>query len=175
MLKWTHYPQLRVIALLIFFGFGAMGILNENARLAEIGPVAGGGPNGEAFDIRTDGPGGTPGPEVAILNAVGYNLKTPAQMVAGLISLVQQMQIRNQGSSFTDQLQQVETDINTRNRQACGDLKGFTNHLRAQTGKTVTTAQANQILAAVAEIQAALGCFLNLGGRGRHAPNGLGS
>jgi hypothetical protein len=33
-------------------------------------------PNGTAFDITTDGPGGTPGPEVAILNAVGFNLQS---------------------------------------------------------------------------------------------------
>lgn len=34
-------------------------------------------PDGAAFDITTDGPGGTPGPEVAMLNAVGFNLQNP--------------------------------------------------------------------------------------------------
>ena len=32
---------------------------------------------GQAFDILTDGPDGTPGPEVTILNAEGYNLIVP--------------------------------------------------------------------------------------------------
>jgi hypothetical protein len=41
-------------------------------------------PDGQAFDITTDGPGGTPGPEVAILNAVGFNL-TPEPGTLGLL------------------------------------------------------------------------------------------
>ena len=32
---------------------------------------------GHSFDIRTDGPGGTAGPEIAMLNAVGYDLTLP--------------------------------------------------------------------------------------------------
>ena len=84
--------------------------------------------------------------------------ETPAQLVSDLLAVVQQMQIPKQGVSFTNQLQQVETDINTNNGQACGDLAAFLNHLKAQTGKTVTVAQANQIMASVAKIQAALGC-----------------
>jgi len=39
------------------------------------------------FDITTDGPGGTPGPEIAILNAIGYNLQsaTPEPATFGLL------------------------------------------------------------------------------------------
>jgi hypothetical protein len=35
------------------------------------------GCQGGSLNITTDGPGGTPGPEVAMLNAVGYDLTTP--------------------------------------------------------------------------------------------------
>jgi len=35
------------------------------------------GCQGSSLNITTDGPGGTPGPEVAMLNAVGYDLTTP--------------------------------------------------------------------------------------------------
>jgi hypothetical protein len=47
----------------------------------------GGCPNGSQFDITTDGPGGTAGPEVALLNAIGFNLNTstPEPATIGLI------------------------------------------------------------------------------------------
>jgi len=41
-------------------------------------------PNGATFDILADGPGGTVGPEVAILNAVDYNLVVPEPGTLGL-------------------------------------------------------------------------------------------
>jgi hypothetical protein len=41
---------------------------------------------------------------------------------------------------------------------ACGDLTGFINHVMAQSGKQLTVAQANQLLAAAAQIRAVLGC-----------------
>ncbi len=42
-------------------------------------------PNGATFDILGDGPGGTVGPEVAILNAVGYNLVVPEPGTLGTL------------------------------------------------------------------------------------------
>ncbi len=84
--------------------------------------------------------------------------KTPGQMVASLITTVQGMSITRLGNSLTNQLQVVETDINTQNGLACGDLRAFAHHVRAQTGKSITTAQANQLLAAVASIESALNC-----------------
>ena len=86
--------------------------------------------------------------------------ETPAQMVTDLIAAVQQMNIPKQGGSFSNQLQQIEADITAQNGRACLDLMGFVNHLKAQTGKTVTAAQANQIMTAVASISTALGCSL---------------
>lgn len=44
-------------------------------------------PNGQTFDILSDGPGGTTGPEVAILNAVGYDLAAPEPGTLGMMGL----------------------------------------------------------------------------------------
>jgi hypothetical protein len=79
-------------------------------------------------------------------------------MVSSLITTVQGMSIPKQGTSLTDKLNQILTDINTQNGLACQDLTAFANQVNAQTGKTITTAQANQLLTAVASIEAALKC-----------------
>ena len=42
-------------------------------------------PNGATFDVLTDGIGGTVGPEIAILNAVGYDLATPEPGTLGML------------------------------------------------------------------------------------------
>ena len=71
---------------------------------------------------------------------------TPATVTAYLITLVTGMNIEDQGTSLTDQLIHVLTDINNNTLgQACSDLTAFTNHVSAQTGKKITTAQAAQI------------------------------
>jgi len=44
-------------------------------------------PNGATFDILSDGTGGTAGPEVAILNAVGYNVTAPEPGTMGMFGL----------------------------------------------------------------------------------------
>jgi len=56
------------------------------------------------------------------------------------------------GNSFTAQLQAVG------GKNACGTLNAFTNHVRAQSGKKLTTAAANAALAAAARIAAIIGC-----------------
>lgn len=83
---------------------------------------------------------------------------TPAAMVSTLITVVEGMNIPQQGTSLTDQLRNILNDINTQNGLACNDLKAFANHVRAQTGKKITTAQADQLLNNVASIKAALNC-----------------
>jgi hypothetical protein len=83
---------------------------------------------------------------------------TPAQMVAVLITTLQGMNITRQGTSLTDQLQQVENDLTANNGSACGDLRAFANHVSAQSGKALTTTQANQLLTAVGSIELALSC-----------------
>ena len=44
-------------------------------------------PNGHTFDILSDGPGGTVGPEVSILNAVGFDLAAPEPGTLALFGL----------------------------------------------------------------------------------------
>jgi hypothetical protein len=75
-----------------------------------------------------------------------------------LITTVQGMQIPQLGGSLTNQLQTVMNDIATGNGLACQDLKAFSNHVKAQTGKKIKSAQASEIQNAVAEIKASLGC-----------------
>jgi Big-like domain-containing protein/HYR domain-containing protein len=86
------------------------------------------------------------------------NPLTPAQMLVGLIATFQAMNIPKQGTSLTDQLQQVATDIATQNGLACEDLVTFASHVNAQRGKTITNTQANQLLAAVTSLKSALNC-----------------
>jgi hypothetical protein len=52
----------------------------------------------------------------------------------------------------------VEADIASQNGLACQDLKAFVNHLKAQTGRSITFAEAQQLLAAVASLEVALNC-----------------
>jgi hypothetical protein len=42
--------------------------------------------------------------------------------------------------------------------QACSDLTGFINHVKAQSGKALRVSQANQLIAAAKQIQAVLDC-----------------
>ena len=83
---------------------------------------------------------------------------TSAQMVTALSATVQAMNIAALGTSLTDQLQVVQTDLTANNGLACQDLVNFASHVIAQTGKKITMAQTNQLLANVATIEAATGC-----------------
>jgi hypothetical protein len=86
------------------------------------------------------------------------NQKTPVQMLSDLVVVIQQMNIPKQGTSLIDKLQQISTDITAQNGLACPDLTAFMNQLKAQTGKTITTGQASQLVTATAAIQTAVGC-----------------
>jgi len=44
-------------------------------------------PDRQTFDILSDGPGGTVGPEVSILNAVGFDLAAPEPGTLALFGL----------------------------------------------------------------------------------------
>jgi hypothetical protein len=70
-----------------------------------------------------------------------------------LLSLVTGLNIM-QGTSLTDQLNTVLVDLN----KACSDLTSFANHVRAQTGKAITSAQAATILQWEGSIAAAIPC-----------------
>ena len=84
---------------------------------------------------------------------------TPATLAAYLLTLVTGMNIGDQGTSLTDQLIHVLTDINNNTLGlACSDLTAFTNHVGAQTGKKITTAQAAQIQTWAGYIRSGIPC-----------------
>ena len=89
------------------------------------------------------------------------HVKGAAEQISDLISLVNSFNLSPQGiqTSFDSQLQAVQADLAANNTaQACSDLTSFINHVNAQSGKMLTVAQANQLLAAATRIQAVLGC-----------------
>ena len=84
----------------------------------------------------------------------------PVLLTSNLINTVNSFNLPGQqANSFINQLHSVLADLNAGNTaQACGDLTGFINHVRAQSGKELTPAQASQLIAAAKQIQADLAC-----------------
>jgi hypothetical protein len=80
--------------------------------------------------------------------------------VNDLISLVNSFPIANGlKTSLLAQLHAVQADLQANNTaQACADLTSFINHVQAQSGKGLTTSQANQLLTAANRIKAVLAC-----------------
>ena len=63
------------------------------------------------------------------------------------------------GKSLANKLQEVLTAVRAGNKAAaCGELQGFLNEVRAQDGKKLTTAQAQQFTADATRIRAVLAC-----------------
>jgi alpha-tubulin suppressor-like RCC1 family protein len=63
------------------------------------------------------------------------------------------------GGSFSSQLNQAIAQLAAGQTQAaCNDLTAFANHVKAQSGKQLTTTQANALLAQIAQIKSAIGC-----------------
>ena len=81
----------------------------------------------------------------------------PAELTGTLISTVIGMHIQL-GTSLTDQLNIVLQDLLNNNGLACQDLQAFVNHVKAQTGKMISRAQAAIIADQVAKISAAIPC-----------------
>ncbi len=68
------------------------------------------------------------------------------------------------GTSLVDQVTQVLSDLSHgTNGLACSDLQIFASHIKAQTGKKISTAQATTIMQWVGWIGAAIpgGCQIN--------------
>jgi YVTN family beta-propeller protein len=84
--------------------------------------------------------------------------QSPAQMVTSLLGAIQAMHLPKLGSSLTGQLQVVADDIAAQNGLECSDLAAFAHHVEAQSGKSITPADASQLLQTVASIEAALNC-----------------
>jgi X-Pro dipeptidyl-peptidase len=63
------------------------------------------------------------------------------------------------GKSFADKVKSVQADVGSAQMaRACLDLRGFVDEVKAQSGKKVTTAKANSLLAQAPEISTVLGC-----------------
>ena len=87
-----------------------------------------------------------------------YNV---ASLISDLITLVNSFNLSPGGiqTSFDSQLQVVQADLAANNTaQACSDLTSFINHVNAQSGKLLTTAQASQLLATAKQVQTILAC-----------------
>lgn len=84
----------------------------------------------------------------------------PAQRINDLSALVRSFGV-NRGitNSLTVKLQHALDDLNSgRTSDACSHLATFSSQASAQSGKHLTTAQANQIINEATSIRAALGC-----------------
>ena len=63
------------------------------------------------------------------------------------------------GGSFAAEITRVQSALAAGMKNAgCGSLNAFANHVRAQSGRQLTVAQADQILADAARIGAVTGC-----------------
>jgi hypothetical protein len=104
---------------------------------------------------------GVPNATAAFSSGPGvWTTPTAANLTAALLTVVTGMNIQKQGTSLTAQLTTVLTDINHGTLGlACSDLQSFANHVKAQTGKAITTTQSAAILQGVQSISATLpGC-----------------
>ncbi len=86
--------------------------------------------------------------------------KTPAERVADLISLVRSFNLPyGTTNSLTVKLRGALDALEAGDTAtACARLSDFVNHTRAQSGKKLTTAQANQLIEEANAIRSLLGC-----------------
>ena len=91
----------------------------------------------------------------------GFVLTPPApRMLADLIDLIQGLGLPNGlETSLLAKLENAQKSLDKGNtRAACSQIAAFANEVAAQDGKGLTSGQAEQLLAAAAEVRAALGC-----------------
>lgn len=80
---------------------------------------------------------------------------SPADLLTDQLALVSGVN----GTSFTDQLHIALDTLGAGDTaSACADISAYTNHVRAQSGKHLSTALANQLLANAQVINGLLGC-----------------
>jgi len=85
---------------------------------------------------------------------------TPGELTSDLINLVRSFTLqRGISNSFESKLQKVIAALESPEgtAEACDQLKAFTNHARAQSGKHLTVAQADQLIVAATQIRTMLG------------------
>jgi hypothetical protein len=90
-------------------------------------------------------------------------VKGAASQLSDLLALVNSPKLglaNGLEASFSTQLGAVRTDLQQPNntKQSCNDLGAFINHVQAQSGQMLTTAQANQLLGPANNISKTLGC-----------------
>jgi hypothetical protein len=87
-------------------------------------------------------------------------VKGAAAQVNDLINLVNSYHLSSSLQNALDnKLQDVLTAINAgQTATACSELTDFIGHVQSQSGKGLTTSQANQLIAAAKQVQAVLGC-----------------
>ena len=86
---------------------------------------------------------------------VVLKVSSPANLITDQLAVVGNAG----GGSFAAQLQAALGAVNAdETRHACGLLGAYVNHVRAQSGKQLDTALANQLLAGAQQIQALLSC-----------------
>jgi hypothetical protein len=87
-------------------------------------------------------------------------IRGAAEQLVNLTALVQSFAL-HQGTeaSLLAQLEAAQHALRQgKPMTACNSLNAFNNHVRAQSGKKITTAQANQMETAANRIRAVIGC-----------------
>lgn len=106
---------------------------------------------------RFPGGGGTPAAATFVVSCAGA---TPSEHVEDVRTLVGSLALhegttQSLESKLDEALAAIEAgDVET----ACGALRAFLNHVRAQTGKKLTASQAEQLTEAVSKLRDELGC-----------------
>ena len=86
---------------------------------------------------------------------------SPRDLTLDLIDVVRSFTLqRGISNSFESKLQKVITDLDSPDgtADACDQLTAFINHAKAQSGKHLTAAQTDQLIAGAAQIRTLLGC-----------------
>jgi hypothetical protein len=122
-------------------------------------------PSGSTFPIgtttvlctATDGAGNTASGSFQVL------VQAAAAQVANLAVVVQNFNlVQGIANSFDAKLQNILSALSAAQSgsvaNVCGQLAAFINETQAQSGKKLTVAQANQLIAAATQIKAVVGC-----------------
>ncbi|HYL78026.1 MAG TPA: hypothetical protein VEU96_27680 [Bryobacteraceae bacterium] len=92
------------------------------------------------------------------MNATSTPL-SPSQQISNLIALLNSFHVGPSGQSLLNKLLDIQDKImKGRLGSVCNDLAAFIREVMAQSGKSLTAAQANQLIAAVNQLGTTLGC-----------------
>jgi hypothetical protein len=102
-------------------------------------------------------------PGQPITAGAAAQVSTPPVLLAGLVALVKDMNLKQGISNSLDaKLQEAQNTLaaaqNGDLQTACNQMHAFINEVNAQTGKSISQAQANDLLSLAGIIRSALGC-----------------